>query len=132
MKKTLEPYQLIERSIIKKYRKELWAPFIVAVKRYELVQAGDRIAVCISGGKDSMFMAKLMLFLLSLHNKSPCPGRLQRYLLHFALPQTRGFTLNASTFTAFDTVAAELAPSVAACGFSPVAVPSPDSAGWIL
>ena len=43
MKKTLEPYQLIERSIIKKYRKELWTPFIVAVKRYELVQAGDRI-----------------------------------------------------------------------------------------
>ncbi len=39
MKKTLEPYQLIERSIIKKYRKELWTPFIVAVKRYELVQA---------------------------------------------------------------------------------------------
>ena len=33
MKKTLEPYQLIERSIIKKYRKELWTPFIVAVKR---------------------------------------------------------------------------------------------------
>ena len=43
MKKTLEPYQLIDRSIIKKYRKELWTPFIVAVKRYELVQAGDRI-----------------------------------------------------------------------------------------
>ena len=60
MKKTLEPYQLIERSIIKKYRKELWTPFIVAVKRYELVQASDRIAVCISGGKDSMLMAKLM------------------------------------------------------------------------
>ena len=60
MKKTLEPYQLIERSIIKKYRKELWTPFIVAVKRYELVQAGDRIAVCISGGKDSMLMAKLL------------------------------------------------------------------------
>ena len=60
MKKALEPYQLIERSIIKKYRKELWTPFIVAVKRYELVQAGDRIAVCISGGKDSMLMAKLI------------------------------------------------------------------------
>ena len=44
MKRDLEPYQLIERSIIKKYRKELWTPFIVAVKRYELVQAGDRIA----------------------------------------------------------------------------------------
>ena len=39
MKREMEPYQLIERSIIKKYRKELWTPFIVAVKRYELVQA---------------------------------------------------------------------------------------------
>ena len=44
----------------KKYRKELWTPFIVAVKRYELIKAGDKIAVCISGGKDSMLMAKLM------------------------------------------------------------------------
>ena len=60
MKREMEPCQLIERSIIKKYRKELWTPFIVAVKRYELVQEGDRIAVCISGGKDSMLMAKLM------------------------------------------------------------------------
>ena len=70
MKKTLEPYQLIERSIIKKYRKELWTPFIVAVKRYELVQAGDRIAVCISGGKDSMLCAKLFQE-LKRHNKFP-------------------------------------------------------------
>ena len=52
--------QLIERSIQKKYRKELWTPFVTAVKRYELIQAGDRIAVCISGGKDSMLLAKLM------------------------------------------------------------------------
>ena len=54
MERQMEPCQLIERSIIKKYRKELWTPFIVAVKRYELVQAGDKIAVCISGGKDSV------------------------------------------------------------------------------
>lgn len=60
MERQMEPCRLIERSIIKKYRKELWTPFIVAVKRYELVQAGDKIAVCISGGKDSMLMAKLM------------------------------------------------------------------------
>ena len=60
MERQMEPCQLIERSIIKKYRKELWTPFIVAVKRYELVQARDKIAVCISGGKDSMLMAKLM------------------------------------------------------------------------
>ena len=60
MKREMEPYQLIERSIIKKYRDELWKPFVYAVKKYELIQAGDRIAVCISGGKDSVILAKLM------------------------------------------------------------------------
>ena len=59
MGKLLEPSQNIERSIMKKYRKELWNPFIKAVKNYELVQENDKIAVCISGGKDSMLMAKL-------------------------------------------------------------------------
>ena len=54
MSRNLEPYKLIERSIIKKFRKSIWNPFILAVKRYELVKEGDRIAVCISGGKDSM------------------------------------------------------------------------------
>ncbi len=56
----MEEYQRIERSIITTYRKELWSPFILAVKKYELIQAGDKIAVCISGGKDSMLLAKLM------------------------------------------------------------------------
>ena len=60
MARTLERAQLIERSIIKKYREELWHPFIDAVNRYQLISRGDRIAVCISGGKDSMLMAKLM------------------------------------------------------------------------
>lgn len=60
MKRELEYYQLVERSIIKKYRKEIWNPFIEAVKNYELVNEGDKIAVCISGGKDSMLMAKLL------------------------------------------------------------------------
>ncbi|MGN0528583.1 MAG: ATP-binding protein [Eubacterium sp.] len=63
MKRELAPYQLIERSIIKKYRKVLWNPFITAVKEYELINEGDKIAVCISGGKDSMLMAKLMQML---------------------------------------------------------------------
>jgi len=52
--------QIAERSIIKKYRKDIWNPFIAAVKRYELISQGDKIAVCISGGKDSMLMAKLI------------------------------------------------------------------------
>ncbi|PKM72009.1 MAG: tRNA 2-thiocytidine(32) synthetase TtcA [Firmicutes bacterium HGW-Firmicutes-16] len=56
----MEKYQEIERSIIKKYRKEIWNRFIDAVVQYQLVQEGDNIAVCISGGKDSMLMAKCM------------------------------------------------------------------------
>ena len=60
MKRELTRCQLIERSINKKYRKDIWNPFIEAVKRYELIQPNDKIAVCISGGKDSMLLAKLM------------------------------------------------------------------------
>ena len=59
-RRELEPYEKIERSIITKYRKGLWHPFIDAVAKYQLVNEGDRIAVCISGGKDSFCMAKLM------------------------------------------------------------------------
>ena len=70
MSRELTPCQLIERSIQKKYRKELWTPFVAAVKRYELIQAGDRIAVCVSGGKDSMLLAKLMQ-LLQRHSDVP-------------------------------------------------------------
>ena len=50
----------IERTIIKKFRKQLWCRFTRAVTDYELISEGDRIAVCISGGKDSMLAAKLM------------------------------------------------------------------------
>ena len=60
MARELTKAQIAERSIIKKYRKELWNPFIAGVQRYSLIDEGDRIAVCISGGKDSMLMAKLM------------------------------------------------------------------------
>ena len=60
MSRELSPRETAERSLIKTYRKTLWNPFIAAVKRYELVSPGDRIAVCVSGGKDSMVLAKLM------------------------------------------------------------------------
>ena len=60
MPRELDACAIAERSLIKKYRKTLWNPFIAAVKRYELIAPGDRIAVCISGGKDSMLLAKLM------------------------------------------------------------------------
>ncbi len=57
-----------ERSLIKTFRKELWSRFISAINEYELIKDGDRIAVCISGGKDSMMMAKLFQELY-LHGK---------------------------------------------------------------
>ena len=60
MSRALTPQETAERSLIKTYRKSLWNPFIAAVKRYELVCPGDRIAVCVSGGKDSFVLAKLM------------------------------------------------------------------------
>ena len=56
----MERYQEIERSIIKKFRKPLWKKFINGVNDYQLIKEGDKIAVCISGGKDSMLLAKLM------------------------------------------------------------------------
>lgn len=60
----------IERSLIKKFRKPIWRKFTKAVQEYELVQPGDKIAVCISGGKDSMLMAKLFQE-LKRHGKIP-------------------------------------------------------------
>ena len=54
----MEKYKEIERSIIKKYRKDIWSKFVKAVKEYGLIKENDNIMVCISGGKDSFLMAK--------------------------------------------------------------------------
>ena len=56
----------IELSVVNKFRREIWTKFLKGIKEYQLIQAGDKIAVCISGGKDSMLMAM-------------CMKRLQRY-----------------------------------------------------
>lgn len=52
--------EVIERSIIKTYRKEIWARFVKGVKEFDLISEGDKVAVCISGGKDSFLLAKCM------------------------------------------------------------------------
>ncbi len=70
MSRVLTPCQKIEQSLLKKYRKSIWNQFTYAVKHYELIQPGDKIAVCISGGKDSMLMAKLMQ-MLQRHSAYP-------------------------------------------------------------
>ena len=54
------PYVNIERSIIKEYRKTIWRPFVKGLQEYEMIQDGDRVAACISGGKDSMLLAKCL------------------------------------------------------------------------
>ena len=71
----MENYKEVERSIIKKFRKDIWSKFITAVNDYELIKEGDKIAVCISGGKDSMLLAKCMQEILR-HGK-------MKFGLHF-------------------------------------------------
>ena len=66
----MEKYKEIERSIIKKYRKEIWSKFVKAVSDYELIQENDRVMICISGGKDSFLLAKCIEELIR-HGKFP-------------------------------------------------------------
>jgi len=67
MAKELTLAEEIGRTVFTRFRKELWSPFVNAIHQYELIQPGDHIAVCISGGKDSMLMAKLMQMYQGIH-----------------------------------------------------------------
>lgn len=66
--KSAEQCREIEKSIIKRFRKEIWRPFVRALNEYDMIKEGDNIAVCISGGKDSMLLAKCMQEILK-HGK---------------------------------------------------------------
>lgn len=56
----MEKYEEIERSLITKYRKDIWAKFVKGVQEFQMIEEKDKIAVCISGGKDSFILAKCM------------------------------------------------------------------------
>lgn len=70
MARELKKYQLVEQSVNKKFNKTIWRPFIEAVKQYRLIEPGDKIAVCVSGGKDS-FLNAVLLRMLQRHSDFP-------------------------------------------------------------
>ena len=70
MKRILTPAQQVAQDIMTTRRKALWRPFMRAIRRYALISPGDRIAVCISGGKDSMLLA-VMMMALQAHGDVP-------------------------------------------------------------
>lgn len=70
MKEFEEFYKQVEHTIAKTYRKRIWNPFIEGIKKYKLIETGDKIAVCISGGKDSMLLA-VVLRMLQRYSEVP-------------------------------------------------------------
>ena len=108
----MEKYQEIERSIIKKYRKDIWAPFVKAVSEYKLIEENDKIMVCISGGKDSFLLAKCMeelqkhgKFYFDIHYVCMNPGY-NDYNKELILENAKKLHINLEMFdsTIFETV----------------------------
>jgi len=100
MKKELTPTEKIEQSINKKFRKAIWNPFIESVKRYKLIEENDRIAVCISGGKDSLLLALLMKM---LQRYSEFPFHLEYIVMDPGyLPKNRQMILDNASLLGLD------------------------------
>ena len=72
----MEKYQEIERSIITRFRKEIWSKFVKTASDYDLIKEDDKVMVCISGGKDSFLLAK---DLIKVSGKSELPGKPNLY-----------------------------------------------------
>ena len=90
------PCGQLERDLTKRFRKTIWHPFVRAVKTYELISPGDSIAVCISGGKDSMLLAKLMQM---LHRHSDFPFGLEFIVMDPGyLPENRQRIIDNAAF----------------------------------
>ncbi len=75
----MDRYKQIERSIITTYRKRIWSKFIEAIKEFQMIKEGDKIAVCISGGKDSVLLAKCFQ---QLHRHSDIPFELEFIIMN--------------------------------------------------
>lgn len=101
-----------EKDIIKTYRKDIWSKFIKGIKKYNLIQEGDKIAVAMSGGKDSLLLAKLFqelkrhpLMNFELEFISMDPGYSKRNLeLHFENARNLGIPLNIAKSQIFEIV----------------------------
>lgn len=70
MPRSLTPQQQLEQALLTDYRESLWSPLCRGIRRYDMLQPGDRVCICVSGGKDSMLLA-LMLQLLQKHSRIP-------------------------------------------------------------
>ena len=76
----MERYEEIEQTITKRFRKEIWKMFVKGISEYEMIQDGDKIAVCISGGKDSMLMSKCFQEIKKhIKNRTLCKVRFCRF-----------------------------------------------------
>lgn len=108
----IEKTKQFERDIIKKYRKEIWSKFIKGIKKYNLVESGDKIAIAMSGGKDSLLLAKLFQELkkhplvdFEIEFISMDPGFSEDNLkLHFENAEMLGIPLNISRSDIFEIV----------------------------